>query len=156
MTLNIIVRSILIAFLVAIPSPFLLEWLAGMSEVNSDTTVYVGVYFLAFIGCVIMGLTGSVAKSATKKAPRVPSSSPASAAASDSTQPDNREQGTVKWFNVTKGFGFITRDSGEDVFVHYRSVRGNGRRTLREGQRVLFQVVDGEKGLQAEDVSVAE
>ena len=55
---------------------------------------------------------------------------------------------------MTKGFGFITRDTGEDVFVHYRSVRGNGRRTLREGQRVMFMVVDGDKGLQAEDVSV--
>ncbi len=152
MTLNIIVRSILIAFLVAVPSPFLLDWLVGMSEVNSDTAVYVGVYILAFVGCVIMGLTGSVTKSATKKAPRVP----APTAAADPSQPDNREQGTVKWFNVTKGFGFITRDSGEDVFVHYRSVRGNGRRTLREGQRVLFQVVDGDKGLQAEDVSVDE
>jgi len=152
MTLNIIVRSILIAFLVAIPSPFLLDWLAGMSEVNSDTTVYAGVYFVAFIGCVIMGLTGSAAKLVAKKAPRVSETT----TASDSTQPDDREQGTVKWFNVTKGFGFITRDSGEDVFVHYRSVRGNGRRTLREGQRVLFQVVDGEKGLQAEDVSPAE
>lgn len=152
MTLNIIIRSILIAFLVAIPSPFLLDWLAGMSEVNSDTTTYVGIYFLAFIGCVIMGLTASVAKTATKQAPRAS----AAVASSASEGPDNREQGTVKWFNVTKGFGFITRDSGEDVFVHYRSVRGNGRRTLREGQRVLFMVVDGDKGLQAEDVSVAD
>jgi len=152
MTLNIIIRSILIAFLVAIPSPFLLDWLAGMSEVNSDTTTYAGIYFLAFVGCVIMGLTGSVAKTATKRAPRAPEA----VASSASEGPDNREQGTVKWFNVTKGFGFITRDSGEDVFVHYRSVRGNGRRTLREGQRVLFMVVDGDKGLQAEDVSVAD
>jgi len=152
MTLNIIIRSILIAFLVAIPSPFLLDWLAGMSEVNPDTATYAGIYFLVFVGCVIMGLTGSVAKSATKRAPRAS----ASVASSASEGPDNREQGTVKWFNVTKGFGFITRDSGEDVFVHYRSVRGNGRRTLREGQRVLFMVVEGDKGLQAEDVSVAD
>jgi len=152
MTLNIIIRSILIAFLVAIPSPFLLDWLAGMSEVNSNTATYVGIYFLVFVGCVIMGLTASVAKTATKQAPRA-----SVAVASDAPEgPDNREQGTVKWFNVTKGFGFITRDSGEDVFVHYRSVRGNGRRTLREGQRVLFMVVDGDKGLQAEDVSVAD
>ena len=62
--------------------------------------------------------------------------------------------GLASGYNVTKGFGFITRDTGEDVFVHYRSVRGNGRRTLREGQRVMFMVVDGDKGLQAEDVSV--
>lgn len=63
-----------------------------------------------------------------------------------------RERGTVKWFNATKGFGFITREQGEDVFVHYRSIRGEGHRTLREGQKVEFVVVKGEKGLQAEDV----
>jgi cold shock CspA family protein len=63
-----------------------------------------------------------------------------------------RENGKVKWFNATKGFGFITRDAGDDVFVHYRSIRGEGHRTLREGQRVEFVVMKGDKGLQAEDV----
>jgi cold shock CspA family protein len=63
-----------------------------------------------------------------------------------------REQGRVKWFNATKGFGFITREEGDDVFVHYRSIRGEGHRTLREGQNVEFVVMKGEKGLQAEDV----
>lgn len=63
-----------------------------------------------------------------------------------------RESGKVKWFNATKGFGFITRDQGDDVFVHYRSIRGEGHRTLREGQSVEFVVTKGDKGLQAEDV----
>ena len=64
----------------------------------------------------------------------------------------NREQGEVKWFNSTKGFGFITRDSGEDIFVHFRSIRGEGHRTLKDGERVDFLVTDGDKGLQADDV----
>jgi CspA family cold shock protein len=64
-----------------------------------------------------------------------------------------REQGQVKWFNASKGFGFITRDSGEDVFVHFRSIRGEGHRVLKDGQRVEFSVSDGDKGLQADDVS---
>ena len=63
-----------------------------------------------------------------------------------------REQGEVKWFNSTKGFGFITRDSGEDIFVHFRSIRGEGHRTLKDGERVDFVVTDGDKGLQADDV----
>ena len=63
-----------------------------------------------------------------------------------------RESGAVKWFNGTKGFGFITRDSGEDIFVHFRSIRGEGHRTLRDGERVEFVVTDGDKGLQADDV----
>ena len=64
----------------------------------------------------------------------------------------SRETGTVTWFNVSKGFGFITRDRGDDIFVHYRAIRGEGHRTLSEGQRVEFLVANREKGLQAEDV----
>lgn len=64
----------------------------------------------------------------------------------------NRETGTVKWFNTSKGFGFISRDSGEDIFVHFRAIRGEGHRILIEGQRVEFSVVQRDKGLQAEDV----
>ena len=67
----------------------------------------------------------------------------------------SRERGKVKWFNASKGFGFITRDSGDDVFVHFRSIRGQGHRILRDGQRVEFAVRRGDKGLQAEDVAVA-
>lgn len=64
----------------------------------------------------------------------------------------NREFGKVKWFNVSKGFGFITKDDGEEIFVHFRSIRGSGRRGLRDGQRVSFVVAQSEKGPQAEDV----
>lgn len=65
----------------------------------------------------------------------------------------NRETGTVKWFDNAKGYGFIQRPEGEDVFVHYRAIRGEGFRTLQEGQAVNFNIVKGQKGLQAEDVS---
>lgn len=64
----------------------------------------------------------------------------------------NREAGTVKWFNTSKGFGFISRDSGDDIFVHFRAIRGEGHRVLMEGQRVEFSVMNRDKGLQAEDV----
>jgi CspA family cold shock protein len=66
-----------------------------------------------------------------------------------------REQGTVKWFDNAKGYGFIKRENGEDVFVHFRQIRGDGFRSLKDGQRVEFSVVKGQKGLQAEDVTVA-
>ena len=62
--------------------------------------------------------------------------------------------GTVKWFNTSKGFGFITRDSGSDVFVHFRSILGDGHRVLQEGQRVEYTVAKREKGLQAEEVAI--
>ena len=64
----------------------------------------------------------------------------------------DKEQGTVKWFNGSKGFGFIERDSGEDVFVHYTAILSDGFRTLDEGQRVEFVVTEGQKGPQAQDV----
>ncbi len=65
----------------------------------------------------------------------------------------DRETGTVKWFNDAKGFGFISRENGDDVFVHFRAIPGTGSKTLQEGQKVSFNVVQGQKGLQAEDVT---
>lgn len=67
-----------------------------------------------------------------------------------------RESGTVKWFDAGKGYGFIARESGDDVFVHFRAIRGEGYRSLEDGQRVEFNVVQGQKGLQADDVVAVE
>jgi len=84
-----------------------------------------------------------------------PKTSPPKAAGKPS---GDRESGTVKWFNRTKGFGFIVRESGEEIFVHQRSIRtdngddGRRRPSLKDGQQVTFTVANREKGLQAEDV----
>jgi CspA family cold shock protein len=64
----------------------------------------------------------------------------------------DRQIGTVKWFNDAKGFGFISPESGDDVFVHFRSIQGNGFKTLKEGQKVSFLLVKGQKGMQADEV----
>ncbi|MEK7729582.1 MAG: cold-shock protein [candidate division KSB1 bacterium] len=63
------------------------------------------------------------------------------------------ETGTVKWFNEAKGYGFVKRDSGEDVFVHFKSILTEGFKTLKEGQKVQFEVEQGPKGLQATRVT---
>lgn len=65
----------------------------------------------------------------------------------------SREQGAVKWFNAAKGYGFIQRQSGEDVFVHFSAIEAEGYKTLNEGQAVEFEVKQGPKGLQAERVT---
>ena len=65
------------------------------------------------------------------------------------------ENGTVKWFNNAKGYGFISRENGEDVFVHHTAIAAEGFRTLNEGERVSFEVVTGPKGLQARNVTRA-
>ena len=62
--------------------------------------------------------------------------------------------GTVKWFNEAKGFGFIERESGPDVFAHFRAINGSGFKTLLEGQKVEFTVTEGDKGPQADDITV--
>jgi CspA family cold shock protein len=66
-----------------------------------------------------------------------------------------RQTGTVKWFNDAKGFGFITTDGGEDVFVHSSAIQARGFRSLQEGVQVEFDVIEGPKGLQAANVTIA-
>ncbi len=66
----------------------------------------------------------------------------------------DRVTGTVKWFNSSKGFGFIQQENGEDVFVHYKAINADGYKTLEENQKVEFEIVQGEKGPQASNVTV--
>ncbi len=66
------------------------------------------------------------------------------------------ESGTVKWFDNKKGYGFLAREGGEDVFVHYTAIAGDGYKSLTEGQAVEFEIVDGDKGKQAANVSIKE
>ncbi len=67
---------------------------------------------------------------------------------------NERTTGTVKWFNPSKGYGFIARDGGEDIFVHHTAIQAEGYRTLEEGQRVEFEVESGAKGLKASNVKI--
>ena len=69
---------------------------------------------------------------------------------------DQLISGVVKWFNDAKGYGFIERDGGPDVFVHFRAINGSGRRTLNDGQKVTFEVTQGQKGPQAENVTAVD
>ncbi len=141
MSLNVLLRCIFFSFLLALPAPFIFEWVSQAVAVNIKVTQFFTVYLLVFLGCLMMGLTGTKQESGEETEP-------------EGEDVSGHEKGTVKWFNVAKGFGFITRSSGEDIFVHYRSIKGTGRRSLSEGQKVRFIVTEGEKGLQADDVSV--
>lgn len=114
---------------------------------------------VALISSVTTHVLGvSAPRPSGSSAPAAASKTPASApAASKKTRSrGKREQGVVKWFNFTKGFGFITRDNGEDIFVHFKSIsgEGEGKRGLREGQRVEFSISEGEKGFQADNVEI--
>jgi len=116
-----------------------------------DPLLLVAFCFATVATALIVGGPASAAQpdssvAANKSQSTKPPAGGAAVASSD------REQGQVKWFNVSKGFGFITKDDGEEIFVHFRSIRGEGRRGLRDGQRVTFVVAQSEKGPQAEDV----
>jgi CspA family cold shock protein len=103
---------------------------------------------------LLVSPSANTSTSGNTSKPAAPGSDPGSKKPARRTTADDsaREQGQVKWFNVSKGFGFITKDDGEEIFVHFRSIRGEGRRSLRDGQRVSFVVAQSDKGPQAEDV----
>jgi CspA family cold shock protein len=103
---------------------------------------------------LLVSPSASTSTAGSTSKPAAPGSDPGSKKPAQRTASDDsaREQGQVKWFNVSKGFGFITKDDGEEIFVHFRSIRGEGRRSLRDGQRVSFVVAQSDKGPQAEDV----
>jgi len=106
------------------------------------TANYAKLWAISFISIFIAALIAVKTSSSTS-------------GSSSSMMKSGQERGTVKWFNAAKGFGFITRENGEDIFVHFRSIQGKGHRSLGEGQAVIFSVTDGEKGLQAVDVTSA-
>ncbi|WP_276605498.1 cold-shock protein [Halomonas borealis] len=150
MNRKVVFRCSIVSLLLAAPAPLLIALfvqLAGgelsrglFAEVGGLTVVYVAaalavLLLLLMATLVINALTPQLSNIAE-------------------VEDDGREIGEVKWFNVNKGYGFITRDSGEDVFVHFRAIRGRGHRTLAEGQKVKYHVSRNERGLQADDVTV--
>lgn len=106
----------------------------------------------ATLASLLLALVAVVLHLATPRAQRPQPKSIRKTAGTTAPSAAGREAGTVKWFNTSKGFGFISRDSGDDVFVHFRAIRGEGHRVLIEGQRVEFSIMMRDKGLQAEDV----
>ncbi|QEW05587.1 cold-shock protein [Nitrincola iocasae] len=143
---NQLIKTIIFAVIVAAG--------AGLAQAYSGNLWVVTA--VAFVLALIAGfiLSASVSLGSVSQSTR-----PANAQLDDEdddyiSENDDREAGSVKWFNVSKGFGFITRENGDDVFVHFRNIRGRGHRSLNEGQRVKFYVRQSDKGLQAEDVSI--
>ncbi|WP_292276204.1 cold-shock protein [Marinobacter sp.] len=174
-------KAILVALLIAIPAPLVLALLLSFTPdplrliaigefVEAlGSTRGITAYIITFI---VFGIAGFLAVAIAAKQPASTtstssrsSSQPRSQGSTnqnyieddadyDDDSPEGDEEGSVKWFNVKKGFGFIVRDSGDEVFVHFRAIRGSGRRVLRQGQLVRFSVVEADKGLQADNVSI--
>ena len=137
--------------LTAILSAALLASLAYLINLSTHVSEP-GAYFLTALLATTSTLIATQQVVRGRRTRRAPTS-PSPAAFDHGTLRTGKEFGSVKWFSASKGFGFITRDNGEDIFVHFRSIHGNGHRVLHEGQRVEFAISEGTKGLQAEDVS---
>jgi CspA family cold shock protein len=151
--MNVIVK-IVVALVVAALATAITTWYSGDS--HAALTLFVA-FCAATLSTVLLVSLPFARPAATASRPARKAGTAARPAASrpaPRAQPAEgpRQQGKVKWFNVSKGFGFITKDDGEEIFVHFRSIRGAGRRGLRDGQRVTFIVADSDKGPQAEDV----
>lgn len=171
-------KAILVAILVAIPAPLVLATLltstpeplqllaAGELIEALGSTRGIAAYIITLILFGIVGFL-AIALSGRQQASQRNASARSGGAQAhnnhyddiddgdyDDDSPEGDEEGSVKWFNVKKGFGFIVRDSGDEIFVHFRAIRGRGRRVLRQGQLVRFNVVEADKGLQADNVSI--
>lgn len=141
-------RTFIVSLVIALVIPLLIAGVLGES---------VGTNFLVYFGFVLVSVyVGTMVSQVRPTVVTSPSQSHSNDDEEDEEEDENddREQGTVKWFNSSKGFGFLTMENGDDVFVHYRAIRGRGRRFLVEGQLVRFYVTEGEKGKQAENVSI--
>ncbi|BBI48271.1 hypothetical protein HORIV_06920 [Vreelandella olivaria] len=176
---KVVFRCFLISVLLAAPTPLLLAgivhltdsalaelWMAELA-ISGVSGVYIAVAIGSFIVLWIGTLASAAFAPSIVVAPvahaKPTSRQPQAAAPLDDDEEedvidpnDGREEGEVKWFNTNKGYGFITRDNGEDVFVHFRAIRGRGPRMLAEGQIVRYHVIKNERGLQADDVSIIE
>ena len=146
MSLKALVRCFIISIPLALLSPLLMGFIVAISGNESVRSVFTDHYIWIVIAAFILLLIATVA---------VQLFGPRTSFIAE-LENDDRESGMVKWFNVNKGYGFITRDNGEDedVFVHFRAIRGKGHRTLVEGQRVRYYAIRNDRGLQAEDVTV--
>lgn len=153
-------KKLLVSVVLALPLPYvfiLLQQKFAMPDSATPGTAFYVSACLILVAYALLVQQLSVGSSGARTATGAKTSERAEPVdrdqGADDTGPEGVESGTVKWFNVNKGYGFVTTSNGEDVFVHFRSIRGRGRRSLRQGQSVRFDLVDGEKGRQAENVS---
>jgi len=155
-------KKLLVSAIIALPFPYLLLVLVSFASSlpknltpadflsgEQGPTFYVLAWLMFLAAAAIAQIMGPSSSSASNSSRNEDMDN------NESDGPEGCETGVVKWFNVNKGFGFITTDAGDDVFVHFRSIRGQGRRSLRQGQAVRFDLSEGEKGMQADNVSVA-
>ncbi|MGB8713550.1 MAG: cold shock domain-containing protein [Onishia taeanensis] len=152
MNQKVLLRCSLISVLLAAPAPLLIALFIYLTGGDLSRELFASlevggvalVYLATAVAVFLVTLIATVA---------VHVLTPTLANLAD-VEDDDREIGEVKWFNVNKGYGFITRDGGDDVFVHFRAIRGKGHRTLAEGQKVRYHVIENERGYQADDVTV--
>lgn len=143
-----LIRSISVSIVLSAIAP-----MAVFPALSVESAGYAG-YLVLFALFLVVSLLASVATGVWAGVFDRPEQPRSSLGVQSSEDIGNQETGTVKWFDASKGYGFILRDAGPEIFVHYRSILGEGHRVLYEGQRVAFVIAQGRKGLQAEEVEL--
>ena len=138
--MNRYIKIIIISVITSVIATVINLKIPGSEAPLAINSTHLPLFLISFISILIACIITSKLSSSSHRAVKIGS---------------GRESGTVKWFNAAKGFGFITRENGEDIFVHFRSIQGKGHRSLGEGQTVVFEVAESDKGLQAVDVCSA-
>jgi len=138
--MNKFIKIIIISVITSVIATIINLKIPGSEANLANISTHLPLFLISFTSILIACLITSKLSSSSHRAVKIGS---------------GRESGTVKWFNAAKGFGFITRENGEDIFVHFRSIQGKGHRSLGEGQTVIFEVAESDKGLQAVDVCSA-
>lgn len=146
-----LIAKLLLSLVIAILASTLTN-LALSGEVFSEPLLLLSFFVATAATALIVGAQPASTVTSSKQSPTAAAPGSHQATQKSPAHDESREHGTVKWFNVSKGFGFIVKDDGEEIFVHFRSIRGDGRRSLRDGQSVSFIVAESDKGPQAEDV----
>lgn len=155
----VVFRSLIISLLLSFPAAALSIWWLHPITSLSDLNLYLSstlLFFFSIFGGNLLSLWLSPSRFYRRRFLQQQANQ---AAAVTATEPDaeedaNKERGTVKWFDTNKGYGFIQGEDGQDIFVHFRAIRSKGHKSLSEGQKVRFRITQGNKGPQADDVTI--
>jgi len=139
-TINQFIKIVIISAITSAIATIISLKISGSEVQLATPAIHLPLFLISFVSILLACLIAIKLAGTSRRAIKVGS---------------GRETGTVKWFNAAKGFGFITRENGDDIFVHFRSIQGKGHRSLGEGQTVIFEVAESDKGLQAVDVCSA-
>lgn len=153
----VVLRSFIISLLLSFPAAALSIWWLHPTASLSDPSIYIGnilLFLISIFGGNLLSLWLSPSRFYRRRFLQQQAAASQQPVDAEPEDDADKERGTVKWFDTNKGYGFIQAEDGQDVFVHFRAIRSKGHKSLSEGQKVRFRITQGNKGPQADDVTI--